>query len=439
MNPKELAERIFRSGVSAVHPGYLINKYLSANDNYLYAGTERIDLSQINNIYITGAGKATASMALSVENLLGPRISGGHISVKYGFSVPLKYIEITEAAHPVPDKNGFLATEKIVGIAKSAGSNDLIICLISGGGSALLPDCPEGISQSDLSELNNLLVKSGADIYEINIVRKHVSDVKGGRLAAAVYPARLISLIISDVPGDSPGSIASGPTCPDSSTYSDAIEIIKRYRLRDKIPTTVMNFLNRGFSGLISESPKPGDAVFDRVSNYIIGTNKSAIYGCKAECEALGINSLVLENILTGNVEDSAKNIVYHLLDLKNNASVKKPLAIITGGETTIEVTGEGIGGRNQHLALYCATLIEKYDGITLLTAGTDGNDGPTDAAGAVVDSDTIKNALLKGIDPHSYLKSFDSYNYFKKAGGHIITGPTMTNVMDIMVVLISQ
>jgi glycerate-2-kinase len=378
-------------------------------------------------------------MALSVENLLGPRISGGHISVKYGFSVPLRYIEITEAGHPVPDKNGFLATDRILQIARSAGSNDLIICLISGGGSALLPDCPEGISQSDLSELNNLLVKSGADINEINIVRKHVSEVKGGRLAAAAYPARLISLIISDVPGDSPGSIASGPTCPDSSTYSDAIEIIRRYKLWDKIPATVMNFLDRGAEGFISESPKPGDPVFDKVSNYIIGTNKTALSGCKAECEALGINSVVLENILTGNAADAGKNIVHHLLDLKNDTSVKKPLAVLMGGETTIAVTGEGIGGRNQHLALNCATLIEKYDGITLLAAGTDGNDGPTDAAGAIVDSDTVRKALEMDADPFKYLKNFDSYNFFRIAGGHIITGPTMTNVMDIMVVLISQ
>lgn len=436
MTTREIAERIFRSAIAAVNPELLIQNHIKVKGGILQIAGEILNLDDIENIYLIGAGKATASMASAVEKILGNRITAGHIVVKYGYALPLTFIDITEAGHPVPDQNGFTATEKISVIASNAGINDLVICLISGGGSALLADCPEGITQKDLAGLNDILVRCGADINEINIVRKHVSGIKGGRLASIVYPARLISLILSDVPGDSIESIASGPTCPDTSTFLDAIEIIERHKIKDKIPENVKDYLLRGVNGLVPESPKTGDRIFARVSNYLIGTNRTALDEAANESRRIGLNAMLIEDMLTGDVEKAGDLIINEALQIKRDSSVRKPAVFLFGGETTLKVAGTGFGGRNQHLALYCALRLKDISGITVLAAGTDGSDGPTDAAGAVVDSYTIKKAFKLNIDPDKYLARFDSYNFFKQVGGHIVTGPTMTNVMDIIVVI---
>lgn len=337
----------------------------------------------------------------------------------------------------MPDENGFAATRKITALAAKAGISDLVICLISGGGSALLADCPDGITQKDLAVLNDTLVRCGADIKEINIVRKHVSGIKGGRLASLVHPAKLISLILSDVPGDQIESIASGPACPDTSTFNDAVEVIERHGIKDKIPVNVLTFLARGVEGLVPESPKPGDRVFESVSNYLIGTNRTALDAAEIESRRFGLNTIVVKELLTGNCEEAADLIISRALGIKRDSSVRKPAVLLLGGETTLKVTGKGTGGRNQHLALSCAMKLKDLNGITVLVAGTDGNDGPTEAAGAVVDNETFRKAAELNIDPHKYIEGFDSYNFFRQAGGHIITGPTMTNVMDIVVVVI--
>ena len=437
MNHREIAEQIFLAGVDGVLPANLINREMSMTDNNLKIGDLTFPPGSINNIYVIGAGKATAMMALEVEKILGDRIKVGHIVVKYGYSCELKHIEVTEAGHPVPDSNGLKATMEILKIAKMANSDDLVICLLSGGGSSLLWDIPEGCSAEDIIKLNELLINSGACISEINAVRKHLSLVKGGQLAKAVYPATLVNLILSDVPGDPLDVIASGPTVPDSTTYEQALTVLSKYGLTEIIPDNIFNLLLDGVKGLQPETPKPGDNIFNKTFNLLIGTNSKALESAKSKSLEYNINAVIMDDQLQGDVSSVAEYIVETAIRFKNDQNEVKPVCLLFGGETTVKMTGKGSGGRNQHFALLSALLLEEIPGITILSAGTDGSDGPTDAAGAVVDSTTIKEARLKNIDPETYLADFDSYNFFRKSGGHIITGPTMTNVMDIIVVIV--
>jgi hydroxypyruvate reductase/glycerate 2-kinase len=437
MNYLDIAEKIFITAIESVHPEKLIKDQVKLTGSVLSAGSLNIPLQTIENIYIIGAGKATAAMAVSIEEILGSRITGGHVVVKYNHSLKLKYIGITEAGHPIPDSNGFKATRKIVKIANKAADNDLVICLLSGGGSALLADYPDGSSGEDMIILNDLLVRSGADIKEINTVRKHLSRVKGGQLARSVYPATLVNLMLSDVPGDSPEIIASGPTYPDSSTFNEAIRILEKYHLNDIIPSGLIRYLLEGGQGLRPETPKPGDPVFKKSYNFLIGTNKTALEAARDKAIQSGLNSYIIDDDLHGNVGEVALYLVETAIRYKENIKAAKPACLLFGGETTIAVKGNGLGGRNQHLALSCAVLLQNQSGITILAAGTDGTDGATDAAGAVVDCRTVNKALLKNQNPQSYLMNFDSYHFFRNSGGHIITGPTMTNVMDIVVVIV--
>jgi glycerate-2-kinase len=437
MNHREIAEQIFLAGVDGVLPANLINREVSLIDNMLNIGNLCFPLDTIDDIYIIGAGKATAMMAIEVERILGERIKGGHIIVKYGYSCKLKYIDVTEAGHPVPDSNGLIATQEILKIAGKADSSDLVICLISGGGSSLLYDIPEGCSNADMIKINELLINSGACISEINAVRKHLSSVKGGQLARAVYPATLVNLILSDVPGDPLEVIASGPTVPDSTTFEQALTVLSEYGLTEVIPDKVFHLLLDGVKGLQPETPKSGDKIFDKTFNILIGTNRKALDASNNKALEYNINAVIIDDQLQGDVLSVAEYIVETAVRFKNDKDEVKPVCLLFGGETTVKMTGKGSGGRNQHFALLSALLLQSNPGITILSAGTDGTDGPTDAAGAVVDSATIHEAKLKNLDPETYLAGFDSYNFFKNAGGLVITGPTMTNVMDIIVVII--
>jgi hydroxypyruvate reductase/glycerate 2-kinase len=330
-----------------------------------------------------------------------------------------------------------MAAGDILCIAAAAGPDDLVICLISGGGSSLLSDAPEGCSADDLIILNNLLVNSGASITEINAVRKHLSLIKGGQLARAIYPATLINFILSDVPGDALEVIASGPTVPDSTTFVQAMTVLSEYGLKDIVPERIVKYLDAGVNGIRPETPKPGDAVFEKTYNILAGSNKMALEACRIKAVDQNINAVIIDDQLQGDTTDVADYIVATALKFKNDNDEIKPVCLLFGGETTVRMTGKGKGGRNQHLALLASLQLRDLPGITILSAGTDGNDGPTDAAGAVVDSLTIKEASSKGLDAEKFLSDFDSYHFFKKAGGHIITGPTLTNVMDLIVVLI--
>ncbi len=437
MNSRVVAEEIFRAGIEGVLPDKLIKRTLSLKNNILFVRDLNFNLDLFSDIFVIGAGKASAMMGAEVEKILGDRITGGHIVVKYGHSCKLNHIKVSEAGHPVPDAEGFRATADILEISAKATSNDLVICLLSGGGSALLADYPDGTSPEDMILVNDLLVKCGCTIREINTVRKHLSKVKGGQLSRAVYPATLVSLILSDVTGDLLDVIASGPTTYDPTTFRDALEILDRHSLTPSVPAGMLDYLKKGEKGLIPETPKSGDPVFKKTFNTLVGNNLLALESARSKAAEFNLNTFIISDRLEGDTVPVSEYLVSTALKFQSDIKVKKPACLLFGGETTVRMTGNGLGGRNQHLALYCATILREHPGITILAGGTDGSDGPTSAAGAVADSTTYEDALSKNIDPGKYLREFDSYNFFNKAGGQIITGPTMTNVMDIIVVIV--
>ena len=434
-----IAEQIFRAGVNSVLPDKLISGAVFVNGNMLHIANREFSLEQISDIWVIGAGKAAAIMASEIEKILGDRVSGGHVVVKYGHSVGLNKITVSEAGHPVPDENSFAASKSVLDIAQKAKEHDLVICLLSGGGSSLLCDVPEGLLPDDISQINDLLVRSGATIGEINAVRKHLSDIKGGNLARAIYPAQSVSLILSDVICDNIDVIASGPTAPDTTTYIDAIEVIDKYGIRESTPKRIIDFLHAGAICQKPETPKPEDIIFSKTSNIIIGNNHIALENARLKAAEFNIKSVIIDDKLQGDVVSVAERLVETALRFQSDVLETKPVCLLLGGETTVKITGNGKGGRNQHLALLCAKLLCGKCRITVLCAGTDGTDGPTDVAGAVVDSETIRSALLNGIDAEVYLSDFNSYNFFKYSSGHIITGPTLTNVMDIIIIIVDS
>jgi glycerate 2-kinase len=437
MKNREIAEEIFIAGVRSVLPGKLITTIMRLDDSMLILKDHRIPLDNIRNIYVIGAGKASAAMGHYVETILGDRITDGHIVVKYGYSCKLRRIKVTEAGHPIPDSNGFNATGEIIRISKQATESDLVICLISGGGSALLADLPEGILPEELFIVNNLLTRCGATINEINCVRKHLSGIKGGQLARIVWPAQLVTLVLSDVIGNPLDVIASGPTVPDPSTFFDALNVIEAYNLTEDITKGILNYLKDGSNGIHPETPKPGDRLFSRAVYLLAGTNLTALKAAKDKAVEIGFKAYIIDSELHGEVENVCESVINTAISFRNKNEIIKPVCLLYGGETTIKVSGNGRGGRNQHLALSAAIKLRNIQGITLLAAGTDGTDGPTDAAGAVVDSRTLNQINRPEIDSEKYISEFDSWNFFRNAGGHIITGPTFTNVMDLIVVLI--
>ena len=438
MDPRQTATEIFLAGLEGVKPENLIKQFVSIEQHNLQIENFQFDLSTIANIYIVGVGKASAAMAQTIESILGSRITEGHIITKYEHAAPLQFIGITEAGHPVPDENGIKGTEIIMSIAKKAEKNDLLICLISGGGSALLTDIPEGCSLDDLKKLNNILLKSGAAIFEMNCIRKHVSKVKGGLLAKTAYPSRVLSLILSDVIGDPLDVIASGPTVHDPSTYADAISIINKYNIKNEIPIQIYQLLEDGVNNKRQETLKESDEALELTSNLIIGTNKLALKIAKQKAALFGYETKIITDKLEGNIMDVAKYIMDSIKNTKKE-NIHEKTCLLFAGETTIKVEGEGLGGRNQHLALLISKLLKDEPGITFLSAGTDGTDGPTDAAGAVVDSFTSQTASDLQLNMDQYINNCDSYRFFQEVGGLVKTGPTQTNVMDLMVVLISR
>jgi glycerate 2-kinase len=439
MDSKTIAEQIFLAGVESVLPDTMIRRAVNISDNMLLVSGITLPLDTIDRIYVIGAGKAVAIMAKEIESILGDRITMGHVVVKYGHTCELEHITVSEAGHPVPDVNGYQTTQKIVEIAKQATDNDLVICLISGGGSSLLTDFPEGGTINEIILTNNLLLKSGADIKEMNAVRKHLSKVKGGQLAKAAYPATLVSLVLSDVIGDSLDVIASGPTVPDTTTFEDAMRVLEKYNLLTKIPKFHLDYLEKGVEGSYPETPKHGNPVFAKTYNLIIGSNKIALEAACKKATDFGLHAIIVASDLHGDTIEVATYLVETAVQFQNDPTIEKPCCLLFGGETTLQVSGNGVGGRNQHMALYSALLLQDKKGITFLSAGTDGNDGPTSAAGAVVDTKTKEEALLKGLHIQTFLNDFDSFHFFEKAGGHIITGPTLTNVMDLIIIIIED
>jgi glycerate 2-kinase len=433
------ARIIFAAGLAAADPALVTRQWVRIQGDTFCVGDCSYDLAKIKRIYVIGAGKAGAKMARAVEEILDKRITSGLVIVKAGHAVPLQKVQIVEAGHPVPDEAGVNATENIIALLQGTREQDLVISLISGGASALL-SCPASdVSLQDKQQTTQVLLSCGANIQEINAIRKHISKVKGGRLAERAQPSTVVSLFLSDVIGDSVGDIGSGPTAPDASTFSDCLMVLQRYGVGAMIPRAVRNRLERGAAGAIAETPKPGNRIFQKVQNLIIGNNRLALSAARDQAQALGYQAMVLSSPIEGEARKVAVDHVAMASDLgAARGAAQKPICVISGGETTVTLRGRGTGGRNQEFALAAAIEIDGMDGIVVLSGGTDGTDGPTDAAGGIVDGTTVRRARKKGLDARSHLGANDSNPLLKSIGDLLMTGPTLTNVMDIQLVLIS-
>ena len=431
-------EEIFRAGLSAVDPGAAIQRHCRMEGNCFIVGSREYDLSGFDKLFVVGAGKAAGSMSKTLEGMLGSRINGGNVIAKDGYGIPLDRIELSEAAHPVPDARGMKGAESIIARVKDAGENDVVICVISGGGSALLPLPGPGLTLDDKQRTIETLLACGADIHETNTIRKHISAIKGGRLAEAIHPATVITLILSDVVGDDLDVIASGPTVPDASRYGDCLAICQKYGIENQLPERVMAHLSSGLEGQYPETPKKENPVFRRTQNLIVGNNHQAVFAAKQKAEALDYQTVILSTLIEGETRHVARvhgAIAKEIIRSGNPA--RPPACILSGGETTVTISGNGLGGRNQEFALAAAMDIEGEKWVALLSGGTDGTDGPTDAAGAICDTHTLKRAAALGMRPGEYLSNNDAYHFFDNLGDLLITGPTRTNVMDLRIMLV--
>jgi len=437
------AKEIFAGCLTAVDPYKAVKRFVHVQGDRLIVGMEggpetELDLAEFDRISLVGAGKATAPMAAAIEELFGERIQKGLINVKYGFTRELAFTEITEAGHPVPDENGVKGTGKILDFLQSTGEKDLIFSLISGGGSALLPFAVGNITLSDKQEITRELLACGASIDEINAVRKHISSSKGGQMARAAFPATIINLMLSDVVGDKMDVIASGPFVPDSATFKDVWGIFNKYNLKD-IPPAIHEHMKAGLNGQISETPKVNDKIFNRVFNFIVGSNILALESASATAKKLGYETLILSSMVEGETREVARVHTAMAKEIvKTGRPIPAPACIISGGETTVTIRGDGLGGRNQEFCLAaCMDLVELPPRVVILSGGTDGNDGPTDAAGALVDPFTVTRGKDAGMEAAEFLNRNDAYHFFEKTEDLLMTGPTNTNVMDVRLVLV--
>ncbi len=440
---REIAKAIFMKSISSVDPYKRLKTYLRIDRNRLVIKEERkkekvFNLNEFEKIYLLGTGKASSSMAQALEELLGNRITKGLITTKYGHGLPLRFTEVIEAGHPLPDSKGLEGAKKMKELLLQTGPKDLVLFLVSGGGSALLPLPVDGVTLEEKQKLTQLLLACGADIKEINIIRKHLSQIKGGWMARWAYPSTLITFILSDVVGDPLDMIASGPTVPDPSTFEEAWEILEKYDLIEKVPSSIRNHLLRGKEKKVDETPKPGDEIFKKIFNLIIGSNLLALLEAEREAKKKGFHTLILSSSIVGETREVARfhGAIAREVVLTDHP-VPKPACILSGGETTVTLQGSGLGGRNQEFCLAGAFEIEGVEKVVILSGGTDGTDGPTDAAGAISDHTTLQRARAMGLDPKIYLRNNDSYHFFEKLGDLLVTGPTRTNVMDVRILLV--
>ncbi len=452
--PLDHLKQIFQAGLDRVDPYKMIMEHVRLLDSRLVVNIEtfhlEVDLKEFRQIFVMGVGKATARMAKAFEDILGERISKGIIVVKYGYTEPLSRIKTMEAGHPVPDENGVEAAQKIISLADETDEKTLVITLISGGGSALLP-LPlkyQGeavgieLSLEDKQQTTAMLLACGADIEEINCIRKHLSGVKGGRLLERIKPGRSLNFILSDVVGNDLSSIASGLTTNDPTTFSDALAIIEKYGLSEKIPRNALQLLRLGKDKMIPETLKKGCESELLSTNILIGTNETALYAAGEKAKKLGYNLAILTSRVTGEATCIAKFLGGIAQDVKaSDMLVKKPACVISGGEPVVTIRGSGKGGRNQEMALAFLAEVERkpslFEGIYFLAASTDGSDGPTDAAGAFALPEMVAEAKQHFLSITGYLRNNDSYHFFEKIGGLYKTGPTNTNVCDLHIILV--
>jgi glycerate 2-kinase len=441
---RKTARNLFSEAVSAVDPLKGLERILRVDGAVLFVkkgenSEKPLDLDTFKKIFLIGSGKASASMAQAVERMLGSKIARGVITTKYGHGLPLRVTEVIESGHPLPDRNGLEGARKIRDLLRETGSEDLVIFVLSGGGSALLPLPVDGITLAEKQEATQLLLDCGAEIREINTVRKHISQIKGGWLARWAHPSTVIAFLLSDVVGDPLDVIGSGPTVPDPSTFEDTWEILRKYDLIRKIAPSIRHHLQSGREGKVEETPKPGDPAFEKVENILVGSNILALGAADQRARFLGFNTLILSSSVVGETREAAK---FHTAIAKEIVTTSHPLhrpaCILSGGETTVTLKGHGLGGRNQEFALAAALEIDGLENVVILSGGTDGTDGPTDAAGAVADHTTVRRAMAMGMEPKNHLEENNAYPFFQNLGDLLMTGPTRTNVMDVRILLVA-
>jgi glycerate 2-kinase len=438
MNPshKDDALQIFLAGLAAANARDVVRGSLRLEKYDLWAGAERVSLSPSSRIVVVGAGKASARMAEAAEQILGTRIARGFISVKDGHGGHTARITIHEAGHPLPDARSLANGEAIVASVRGLTAHDVVVCLLSGGGSALMESLGAGLTLAHLRVITTALMHAGANIVELNCVRKHLSVLKGGQLARWAQPATLFALVLSDVVGDDLSAIASGPTCPDPTSFSDALEIVERFGVdRASETSAVVAYLHAGTEGRIAETPKRADPLFDRVRNLIVGNNRGAVSAAALRARELGYSPEIITTYLQGEAREVGKVLV--AIARERIARGDQRSCLLAGGETTVTVRGAGRGGRNQELALAAAIELDGLDGITLLAAATDGGDGSSDAAGASVDGTTLSSGRSLGLNARQLLDANDSHRFFATLGSQVMTGPTLTNVNDMLIILI--
>lgn len=437
---RKVALHILSVALNSVEPRRLIKNHVHKVSDVLTINNLIFDLAKFRRVFVVGGGKASGAMAEALEEVMGKTITKGFVNILRGTKSKFKThkIVLNEVSHPLPGNKSIKETRKIFRLASEANKNDLVICLISGGGSALMSLPVAHITLRDKQELTGFLLKCGATINEINTVRKHISALKGGQLARVAYPATLISIILSDVVGDPLDSIASGPTMPDTTTFSDAISVLKKYNLwQDITPEAIKRRLRVGVKGKIPETPKPDNKVFEKTYDIVLGNNHSATISMCQEARRLGFNTLLLSSMIEGEARHVGTVLAGISKEiLASGDPLPKPAVVVAGGETTVTVTGYGKGGRNQELVLGGALKIEGLKGVSIASVDTDGIDGPTDAAGAIVDGQTIIRAQHKNLDPNEFLVNNNSYEFFSKIDDLIFTDSTGTNVNSLTVIV---
>ena len=434
---RTILKQLLLAGLDAADPETAIQRAVRIRNNRLKVSTREYDLAGFSRIVCIGAGKASGAMAAAVERQFGSRLEGGLVVVNDGQTGKTKRIRLLEARHPVPDHRSERAAKRMVRLLESLSKRDLVVMVLSGGASSLLAAPAAGLTLKEKQLTTRVLLRSGATIQEINTVRKHLSGIKGGRLAGATT-ATVIALVLSDVPGDDPGTIGSGPMAPDPSTFADAKRVLDMVGVRNRIPPAVRRHVNRGVQGRVPETPKPGEALFSRIQHHVIGNNHAVIQRMAERAKALGIRSLIMTTTLSGEAREIGKLFAEFAREMHVSGNpIKPPACLLAGGELTVTVKGKGLGGRAQEFALAAAHSLQGVPRVFVIGFGTDGTDGPTEAAGAVVDGGTISRAREKGVSHEAALRENDSYRFFYRTSGHVITGPTGTNVNDVYMILV--
>ena len=433
---KAVLYSIFDAGVRAVAPDAALMRHVCLEDGQLLVDGLSWKLPRRGRLLVLGAGKGVAPMGAAVEELLGDRIDTGMLVVKYGHGLPLQQIAQVEAAHPVPDAAGAAATRALLELAAGAAADDLVLCLLTGGASALTPAPVSGVTLEDMQQVTELLLRSGATITELNAVRKHLSRFSGGQLARTAAPAGVVSVIVSDVVGDALDVIASGPTAPDVSTFADCMDILARYGLGSAMPPAVLHHLRQGQLHQEAETPKPGDALFRHVQNTLVATNRQALDAAAEQARSHGFRPVILTDRMVGEAREQAALLVTQARQMAAElAADAQPVCLLAGGETTVTLRGRGRGGRNQEMALAASLALQDCPHICALFAGTDGTDGPTDAAGGCAWAGNLAVAGLE--QARRALEENDSYAILHHCGALLRTGPTRTNVMDLAILLV--